>query len=43
MISALYFFRAPNRHTFSAIFGCDLAAPDVRARHRAMIVETIVA
>jgi AcrR family transcriptional regulator len=43
MISGLCFFRVSNRHTFGAIFGCDLAAPELRTRHRAMIVETVLA
>jgi AcrR family transcriptional regulator len=43
MISALCFFRVSNQHTFGAIFGCDLNAPEIRRRHRAMIVETILA
>jgi AcrR family transcriptional regulator len=42
MISGLCFFRVSNRYTFGAIFGCDLSAPEVRARHKAMIVETVV-
>jgi len=42
MISWLCFYRVSNRHTFGAIFGCDLSATEVRARHKAMIVETVV-
>lgn len=42
MISALCFFRVSNRLTFSEIFGCDLAAADVAARHKRMIRETIL-
>lgn len=42
MISGLCFYRVSNQHTFGAIFGCDLSAPAVRARHKEMIVETIV-
>ena len=42
MISGLCFFRVSNRHTFGAIFGCDLSAPEVRARHKAMIVQMVV-
>lgn len=42
MISALCFYRVSNRHTFGAIFGCDLSGDELRARHKAMIVETIV-
>ena len=43
MISGLCFYRVSNRHTFGAIFGCDLAEPRVRERHKVMIAETIVA
>src|ERR1700739_4887587 len=39
MISGLCFFRVSNRHTFGAIFGCNLSAPELRTRHRTMIVE----
>jgi AcrR family transcriptional regulator len=42
MISGLCFYRVSNRHTFGLIFACDLSAPEVRERHKAMIVETIV-
>ncbi len=42
MISALCFYRVSNRHTFSEIFGCDLGAEDVAARHRQMTRETIL-
>jgi AcrR family transcriptional regulator len=42
MISGLCFYRVSNQHTFGAIFGCDLSAPEVRARHKAMIVDTVV-
>lgn len=42
MISGLCFYRVSNRHTFGAIFGCDLSAPVQRERHKTMIVETIV-
>ena len=42
MISGLCFYRVSNRHTFGAIFGCDLSEPEVRERHKAMIVDTIV-
>jgi hypothetical protein len=31
-----------NQHTFGAIFGCDLSAPEGRVRHKAMIVDTVV-
>jgi AcrR family transcriptional regulator len=41
MISGLCFYRVSNRHTFGAIFGCDLSALEVRERHKTMIVETV--
>jgi hypothetical protein len=41
MISGLCFFRVANRYTFGAIFGCDLSAPDIAARHKAMIADTV--
>lgn len=42
MISALCFYRVSNRHTFSEIFGCDLASDEVTARHKRMIRDTIL-
>ncbi len=41
MISGLCFYRVSNRHTFGAIFGCDLLETELRERHKAMIVDTI--
>lgn len=43
MISAECFFRVSNRHTFGAIFNRDLMANDLKARHRQMISDMIVA
>jgi AcrR family transcriptional regulator len=43
MISAFCFFRVSNQHTFGALFGRDLTAPEHRARHRAMVGEMAVA
>jgi AcrR family transcriptional regulator len=43
MISAFCFFRISNQHTFGALFGRDLTAPEHRARHRAMVGEMTVA
>jgi AcrR family transcriptional regulator len=43
MISAACFFRVSNRHTFGAIFNRDLMADDLKARHRKMIADMIVA
>ncbi|MEJ5022692.1 TetR/AcrR family transcriptional regulator [Ochrobactrum vermis] len=43
LISAQCFFRVSNRHTFGAIFGTDLMASEVKARHRRLISDTIIA
>ena len=43
MISAFCFFRIANQHTFGALFGRDLTAPEQRPRHRRMVGEMIVA
>ncbi|WP_344971482.1 TetR family transcriptional regulator [Streptosporangium fragile] len=43
MISAFCFFRIANQHTFGALFGRDLTAPEHRDRHRKMIGEMVVA
>ena len=43
MISAQCFFRVSNRHTFGAIFDTDLMAAELKARHRAMISDAIIA
>lgn len=42
IISSLSFFRMGNQHTFGTIFGIDLKAPETRARHRALFVETVL-
>lgn len=42
MISGLCFYRVSNRHTFSTIFGIDLSDAAVKARHRQMVVDTVV-
>jgi len=42
LISAFCFFRVSNRHTFGALFGCDLTAPEQRKKHKRMISEAIV-
>lgn len=42
LISALCFFRASNRHTFSTIFDCNLSEPALRAHHRQMMVEAVL-
>ncbi|MDN3357520.1 TetR/AcrR family transcriptional regulator [Actinomadura sp. DC4] len=43
MISSFCFFRISNQHTFGALFGRDLTAPEHRARHRTMVGEMTVA
>ena len=42
LISAFCFFRVSNRHTFGALFGWDLAAPELRKRHKRMIADAIL-
>lgn len=42
VIGALCFFRVSNRHTFGALFDCDLAEPQTRRRHRHMIVDAVL-
>ena len=42
MISGLCFFRVANQHTFSAIFGCDLAAEATAERHKRMIRDAVL-
>jgi AcrR family transcriptional regulator len=42
LISSFCFFRISNQYTFGVAFGRDLAAPDIRARHKAIIVEAVL-
>ncbi|GAA3472853.1 TetR/AcrR family transcriptional regulator [Nonomuraea roseola] len=42
MISAFCFFRVANQHTFGALFGRDMTAPEHRDRQRGMVGEMIV-
>ena len=42
LISSLCFFRVSNQHTFGAIFGRDLMAPETRARHRTLTVDVVL-
>ena len=42
MISSQCFFRVSNRHTFGTIFRRDLAADELKTRHKAMIVESVL-
>ncbi|MFI7612139.1 TetR family transcriptional regulator [Nonomuraea terrae] len=43
MISAFCFFRVSNQHTFGALFGRDMTAPEHRERLRRMVGEMTVA
>ncbi|MEU6275932.1 TetR family transcriptional regulator [Streptomyces populi] len=43
MISAFCFFRVSNRHTFGALFGRDLTAPDRREHYRSMLGDMVIA
>jgi AcrR family transcriptional regulator len=42
LIIAPCFYRISNHHTFGTLFGRDLLAPAVRARHRRMFADSIV-
>ena len=42
MISSFCVFRMANRHTFGAIFGRDIAGPELRDRYRAMLGDMVV-
>lgn len=42
LISAFCFFRVSNRHTFGLLFGRDLADPDIRARHKALVADAVL-
>ncbi|MGH8214194.1 MAG: TetR family transcriptional regulator [Rhodanobacteraceae bacterium] len=42
LISAFCFFRISNRYTLEAVFKCDMFEPEVRDRHRRMIVEAVL-
>ena len=42
MISGLYFHRVSSRYSFGTPLGCDLSAPDIRSRHRQMVVDAVV-
>ncbi|GAB2826151.1 TetR/AcrR family transcriptional regulator [Streptomyces daliensis] len=43
MISSFCFFRVANRHTFGALFGRDLTAPDRRQHYRTMLGDMVLA
>ena len=42
VISALSIFRVSNRHTFGTLFHADLSDATHRARHRVLLVETVL-
>jgi AcrR family transcriptional regulator len=42
IISAPCYYRVSNRYTFGTLFGRDMNGPDVRARHKRMIADSIV-
>src|SRR4051812_12063135 len=42
IISAPCFYRVSNQHTFGAIFGRDLQAPNMRQAHRAMLADMVL-
>ena len=41
LISAVSFYRLGNRYTFGTLFGLDLAADEVVARHKTMLIEAV--
>ncbi|MFB7086080.1 TetR/AcrR family transcriptional regulator [Streptomyces sp. NPDC056296] len=43
MISSFCFFRVANRHTFGALFGRNLVAPDQREHYRTMLGDMVIA
>ena len=42
LISSFCVFRAANKHTFKAIFGCDLCERSPRPHYRAMLGDVVV-
>jgi AcrR family transcriptional regulator len=42
VMGSLCFFRVSNRHTFGALFDCDLASPELRNRHRKMFTDAVL-
>lgn len=42
VMGSLCFFRVSNRHTFGALFDCDLADPALRVRHRRMFTDAVL-
>jgi len=43
LMTSFCFFRVSNRYTFGEIFPHDLSDPAIRARHRKMITEAVLA
>jgi AcrR family transcriptional regulator len=41
LISSFCFYRVSNRHTFSEIFQIELEDPQIKARHRAMVSDSV--
>ena len=42
LVSSFCFYRVSNRHTLGAIFGAQVAAPEVAARQREMMVHAVM-
>ncbi|WP_296186062.1 TetR/AcrR family transcriptional regulator [Pseudomonas sp. UBA1879] len=42
LISSFCFYRVSNRHTFSEIFQIELEDPQIKARHRAMVSDSVL-
>jgi AcrR family transcriptional regulator len=42
VMGSLCFFRVSNRHTFGALFDCDLSSPELRNRHRKMFTDAVL-
>jgi AcrR family transcriptional regulator len=42
LISSFCFFRVSNRHTFGALFDCDLSAPALREQHKRLLREAVL-
>ncbi|MFJ5298584.1 TetR/AcrR family transcriptional regulator [Pseudomonas sp. RC10] len=42
LLSSFCFYRVSNRHTFSEIFQIELEDPHIKARHRAMVSDSVM-
>lgn len=42
LIASLGWFQIANRYSFGVLFGRDFAAPAIKARHKALIVDTVM-